>query len=378
MPPDNIQIIPVKTGKTLKEFIKFPYRLYQEDPHWNPPLYLERKEVLHPKKNPYYGHATVQLYLAKKDGKTAGRLSAQIDQEYEKFQGERVGHFGFFESIQDPMVASALFQEAETFFKSHRVSKVLGPYNFSSNEESGLLIDGFDQPLMTMMPYNPPYYADLIEASGYSKTKDLYAWKYEVGEIPQGPLEMAESLRDYPGLTIRNINPKNFAADIHTLMDIYNSAWSENWGFVPVTSEEAKKVAKDLKMILDPKIAFIAELDGEPAAMCVSIPNIYELIRGLKGRLFPAGFLKLWWRIRKKKYRSCRLMMFGIKKEFLGGGLGGLSILLYVHMHRYAQQQAYQYGELSWTLEDNHPVNAGIEFMGGRRYKTYRVYQKNL
>jgi hypothetical protein len=185
MSSDELRIIPVRSRKELKEFVGLPYQLYRNDPHWIAPLFLERWETVHPKKNPYYRHANVQLFLAKKKGRTVGRISAQIDQEYEKFHQERVGQFGFFESENDPLVTEALFQAAENFLKENRATRSLGPFNFSINEELGLLVEGYDEPLMTMMPYNPPFYSSLLEGAGYKKAKDLYAWKYQIGAIPR-------------------------------------------------------------------------------------------------------------------------------------------------------------------------------------------------
>ncbi len=378
MRPTDLEIIPVTTRQDLKSFIKFPYSLYRNDPHWIPSLYWERRETIHPKKNPFYQHAAVQLFLAKRAGRPVGRLSAHIDHEYLKRYGNQVGSFGFFDSENDPKIAQALFHSAEEFFQSHKVSLVRGPFNFSINEECGLLIQGFDQPLMTMMPYNPPYYADLLEGVGYRKAKDLFAWKYEIGKIPEDPEDIANVLSKQPGLIVRKLEKKNLDRDLDTIMEIFNSAWSDNWSFVPLTPAEAKKAAKDLKLFMDPEIAFIAEVDGQPAAMCVSVPNFYEIIRGTGGRMFPFGFLKILWRIKRKKYRSGRLMLFGLKKEYRTGNWSGLSILLYVKIHRYAQQRGYKFAELSWTLEDNIAVNAGIEFMGGKHYKTMRIYEKKL
>jgi hypothetical protein len=339
---------------------------------------LERWSTLHPKKNPYYRHATVQLFLAKRNGRVAGRISAQLDHEYEKFHRERVGHFGFFECENDPQVAQALFNTAEGFLKGHGATRALGPLSFSTNEESGLLIDGYDQPLMIMMPYNPPFYASLIEAAGYKKAKDLYAWHYQVGKIPDAPMQIAEVVARHPGLVVRPLNQNDFEGDLEKIMEIFNSAWAENWGFVPLTQAEIHKAAKDLKLFMDPEIAFLAELNGEPIGMCLSAPNLYELTKGLKGRLFPLGIFRLLWRIKKKKYKNGRLMLLGIKKQYRGSALGALSVLLYVEIHRRGLKQGYDFGELSWTLEDNEKVNQGIEFMGGKRYKTMRIFEKKL
>lgn len=375
---DTLKIIPVRNSRQLKEFIRFPYKLYAQDRHWIPPLFMERKQTLDARKNPYFQHAEVELYLAQREGKTVGRISAQIDFEYEKFHGERVGHFGFFECENDPKVAAALLETAENFVKIRGVQKVLGPFSFSINEESGILIDGFHEPLMFMIPYNPAYYASLLEQQGYEKAKDLYAWRYEAGPVPEAPGQIAEAVSKHPGLTLRPLNKKTFKQDLQKIIDIFNSAWSQNWGFVPLTPAEVDKAAKDLQFFMDPEIAFLAEVDGDPAGMCLTVPNLYEFIHDLKGRLMPFGLVKLLWRIKRRKCKNARLMLLGIKKEYRGSALGALSVLLYVEIHKRGTRQGYDYGELSWTLEDNHKVNAGIEFMGGRRYKTMRVYQKAL
>lgn len=375
---EPIEIIPVQSPRELKQFARLPFELYRNDPHFIRPLLQERLELIHPKKNPYYQHATVRLFLARKNGRNVGRISAQIDQEYEKIYGYRVGHFGFFESENDPAIAHALFERAESFFREHKARRAQGPFSFSINEESGLLIEGFHEPLMTMMPYNPSYYLFLIEGEGYRKAKDLYAWKYQIGEIPLEALEVAEVVSQYPGLVIRNLDEKRFREDLGKIIEIFNSAWSENWGFVPFVPAEIDKAAKDLKMFADPQDVFIAEIDGLPVAMAAAIPNLYEMIQDLNGKLFPFGIFKLLYRIKKKKYRSGRLMLLGIRKEYREGILGGLSILLYSKMHEQARKKGIQWGELSWTLEDNLKVNRGIEFMGGKRYKTYRVYEKEL
>ncbi len=378
MSHDSLEIIPVKSKRDFKKFIKFPYHLYKQDPHWIPPLYLERTEALHPKKNPYYQHALVQLFLAKRNGKTVGRISAQIDFEYEKLYQKRLGQFGFFECENDTTTSHALFQAAEIFFKENGANEFQGPFNFSINEEVGLLVEGFQEPLMLMMPYNPPYYSSLIENEAYKKVKDLYAWKYEIGQISEDASLIANQIRNHPGLSIRNINMKDLNNELRKIIEIFNSAWSENWGFVPFTEAEINKMAQDMKMFADPRGIILIELEGLPIAMSVMLPNLYDMIHDLKGKLFPFGFLKLLWRIKKRKYKSGRLLLLGVKKEFRNTALGALSFLLYTETHQRCKQGGVQWGELSWTLEDNKAVNLGIEFMGGKRYKTYRLYEKKI
>jgi hypothetical protein len=379
MPPAELRVFPVQTKKHFRQFLALPYRLYRGDKNWVPPLYLERREALHPKKNPFYHHAEVQLFLAQRGKEIVGRISAQLDREYEKRYGEKLGQFGFFECENDPEAAQALLNAAESFARNHGASRCMGPFSFSTNEECGLLVSGFESPLMTMMPYNPPFYADLLELCGYQKAKDLFAWHYSTDEIPPEAAKVARDVAQYPGLKLRSIDLKHFERDIQIIFEVYTSAWSENWGFVPLTAEELKKTAKDLKHFIDPDGALIAELEGRPIAICVAVPNLYDLIAGLKGRLFPFGFVRLLWRIKRRKYKSGRLMLLGIAKEQQGSMLGGfLSVLLYVEIQKICRDRGFRWGELSWTLEDNHKINSGIEFMGGKRYKTMRIYEKNL
>jgi hypothetical protein len=378
MPSADLEIIPVTRRRQLKKFILFPHQIYHNDPHWIAPLYIERKQTLDPKKNPFYQHAQVQLFLAIKNGAVVGRISAQIDEDYIKYHGKHVGHFGFFECENNLTTAKALFHAAENFLKTQKAELISGPFNFSINGESGLLVEGFEQPLTLMMPYNPPYYAELISQNGYQKSKDLYAWNYLAGDIPETPMQLAAELAKHPDLVVRPIRLKNLESDLEKIMDIFNSAWAKNWGFTPIRNYEVKQMAKDLKLFIDPSIALIAEVKGEPAAMCLTLPNFYEYIRGFNGKLFPFNFLKLLWRIKKRKCDNARLLLLGIKKEFRQPPFNMLSMLLYTQIHSRGKKNGYNRGELSWTLEDNHSINQGIELMGGKRYKTYRVYEKAL
>jgi hypothetical protein len=375
---EAIAVAPVATRRDLQDFIELPYRLYAGDPHFVPPLRLERREMLSPAKNPFFEHAEVALFLARCQGRVVGRISAQMDREHEKRQRDGAGFFGFFESEPDPEVAGALLDAAEGWLRARGARLSRGPYCFNINGESGLLVEGFDSPPYLMMGHNPSWYPALLEAHGYAKAKDLYAWIYRVGEIPSEIVDIAEKVRAHPGLTIRSADRRALLRDVHIFMEVFNSAWSENWGFVPLTEREIEKMAKDLSLILEPDMALIAELDGRPAAIVLALPNVHEAMRDLGGRLFPFGLFKLYWRMKRRKVRSARLVLLGIRREFRGSAFGGLSILLYVESHRRAKALGMTEGELSWTLEDNDRINRGIELMGGRRYKTYRIYERLL
>ena len=374
----SVVITEVRSRKDLKKFIRFQNEIHASYSNYIPPLFLERLDFLNPKKNPFYHHAEVQLFLATRGQKVVGRISAQINSLYEKQYQEKIGHFGFFESIDDAQVAHALFEASKSFLKSKGCTQIQGPFHFSINQESGLLVEGFDQPMMVGMPFHPPYYARLIEGEKFQKEKDLYAWKYIVGEIPPMVSEITAELSKHPGLNVRSVNPQYLKRDLQIIIDIFNSAWSENWGFIPFTEAEIDKMAHDVKPFFEYEASLIVELDGKPIAMCVALPNFYEYIADLKGKLFPFGWLKLLRRMKRKQYQSARLLLLGVKKDFRKTSLGGLSFLLYSKIQEVALKHKIQWGELSWTLEDNKAVNMGIEFMGAKRYKTYRIYAMKL
>lgn len=374
----RVSVRPVRTRSDLKQFIRLPWDIYQEDPAWVPPLILDRKQTLDRKKNPFFEHAEAEYFLAEKNGRVVGRVSAHIDRLHNETHRDKTGFFGFFESTDDDAVAKALLDASSEWLLQKGMTALRGPCSFSLNE-GGLLIDGFEHPPQILMGHNPSYYPELLERWGLKKIKDLYCWRYDAtSPIPEPAMEIAREVAKYPGLVVRSVNPKKIKEDVKILMEVFNSAWSQNWGFVPLTEKEIQKAAQEFNLILDPEVSFIAEVNGDPAGICVALPNINEAIADLNGRLFPFGIFKLLYRIKTRKIRTGRLMLLGIKKEYRSSILGGLSVLLYTEIHRRGKERGYTSGELSWTLEDNVKVNTGIEFMGAERYKTYRVYEKNM
>lgn len=368
----------VKSAKELKTFLRFPGRIYRNDPHWVPPLEFEKRQLLNRKKNPFFRHGEMELFLALRGGEPVGRISAQIHRGHLERYRDQCGFFGFFESVEDAGVAAALFEAAQTWLASRNIKRMRGPFNLTMyDNETGILIDGFDTPPFLMMGHNPPYYPALLETIGFTKCKDLYAWAYDVSKIPEVGMQLAEATRATPGLTLRSINMKNFEADVRLMMQIYNEAWAENFGFIPAGEEEILYTAKMLKPIVDPEMVFFAYMNGDPAAFSVVLPNVNEAIRDLNGKLLPFGWLKLLWRL-KRGLKSVRLPLMGIRKPYRGTKVGVLSALMNVEMQLRGQRRGYQTGELSWTLEDNEKINMGIELMGGRRYKTYRIYEKEI
>lgn len=340
---------------------------------------MERKQILNRKKNPFFEHAEAEYFIAEQNGEPLGRITAHIDHLHNQTHSETTGFFGFFESTSDPDVAHKLLDVAANWLKDRNMSQVRGPFSFSINEESGVLVKGFKHPPFIMMGHNPSYYPTLLEGWGLSKVKDLYCWRYDSEHpIPDPAIQIADEVRKQPGLVVRTVSPKNLEKDVRVIIDVFNEAWQHNWGFVPLTENEIRKAAKDFQMVLEPKMALIAEVDGKPAAISLALPNLNEAIRDLDGRLFPFGFFKLFYRLKRKKVKAARLISLGIKKEYRKGILGALSVLLYVQMHRHGKELNYGLCELSWTLEDNDKINQGIELMGGEHYKTYRVYEKEI
>ena len=355
-----------------------PWRLYRRNPNWVPPLLRLQHELFSPKHNPFFEHADVQLFLARRDGHVAGRISAQIDHEQNRYHNERTGFFGFFECENDTAVASALLNSAEIWQRDRGMERIRGPLNFSVSGEVGFLVEGFDSPPQILMPYTNAYYLDLVEAASYAKVQDLYAWRWESQPVPEGPARMVRQLRSRPEVRVRIADMKHFDDEVRTILQLYNDEWSENWGFVPATEAEARQMSRDLKFIADPHLVSFVEIDGKAAAFALAVPNLNDAIRDLDGRLFPLGFVKLLWRLKVRRPRNGRLLLLGVRKEFRTRRYAGLAYLLCDEIYRRAGQRGYEWAEFSWTLEDNHLINSLITKVGCRHYKTYRIYEKPL
>ncbi len=374
-----IDVQPVRTTADRNAFIELPWRLYKNDPLWVPPLRFDLKHKLDPKKNPFFLHADAEMFLARRGKDVVGRITAQIDREHLRLHKDDAGFFGFFECEDDPEIAAALLGVAEKWLKARQMKKVRGPFSWNINDEIGLLIEGFDTPPMPFMTHSPPYYMALLDKTGFRKAKDVFAWRYTTGAYSERVRKAHDDFVKLPNVRIRELDPRHFERDVRIVNEIFNDAWRDNWGFVPWTEAEVKKVAKDLKLILDTRIALIAEIDGKPAAVSVAFPNLHEAIQDLDGRIFPFGLVKLIYRIKFKGVKSARLAMLGIRKEFRNvREYAALSLALYAEMTTRGQKAGYEWGELSWTLEENGPVNTGIKLMGGKVYKKYRVYEKEI
>lgn len=376
--PSDVAVTPVQSAADKRAFIQFPYELYKGDVNWVPPLMMERQDFLNPKRNPWFEFGSAELFLARRGGKVVGRIAAVNDPRYNEFHGTRQGGFGMFECIDDAGVARALFDAAAGWCKAQGFTSMMGPVGFSTNYECSVLVDGFDAPPVVMMAYNPRYYPALYEACGMAKAKDLWAWELSSSvPPPEKVARIAEKMRQREGVVVRPVNMKDFAAELQRIKDIYNAAWEKNWGFVPMTEHEFDHMAKEMKQMVVPALLLVAEVEGQPVAFSMTIPDANIALKAANGRLthfgLPVGLAKLVWASRK--IRRLRLITLGIKE---GYRKRGIDAILYLDTLRAAKELGYTGGEISWTLEDNHLVNRAIESMGGRKYKTYRLYEKSL
>lgn len=375
----SIEIRQHTPGKDVEDFIRVPFLIFQNDPNWVPSLDLMVREQLSPKKNAFFEHAEVMLFTAWRDGKLVGRASAQIDQEHLKKWNDGVGFFGFFDTIEDPAVAKALFDAIEAWMRARGIQRLRGPLSLSINEECGTLVDGFDTPPMVMMSHHTKYQGALIEGAGFSKIKDLFCWRYDVSDLPPRAQKAFDEIKGMPEVRLRTIDPKNIEAELRLVLDIQDDAWRDNWGHVSLTPTEGKKAVEALKLVVEQELAIMAEIDGRPAGMCIALPNLNEAIADLNGKLLPFGWAKALYRLKVKKLKTARLCLLGIKKEFrTQRRYGALSLAMVAEIQRRGRAQGVEWGELSWTLEDNVPVNLLIRSMRAKLYKTYRVYEKSL
>lgn len=375
----EVTVLPVASAAELDRFIRVPMRLNAADPNYIAPLMMERREALTPKTNPFFAHAEVQLWLAVREGRDVGRISAQIDALAPGDGGPKAGQFGMIAAEDDPAVFAALFAKAEAWLRERDCARAQGPFNLSINEEVGLLVDGFDTPPMVMMGHDAPYAAARVEALGYRQIKDVHAYFSPLThDVPPKVRKMVD--RGPPrGVTLRMLDMKRYDAEVGVLTQILNDAWSENWGFTPTTEAETAQLAKSLKLVIDPRLVWFAELDGETAGFIVFLPNVNEAIRDLNGRLAPFGWAKLLWRLKVARVKSARVPLMGVRRKFQGGLRGQLlPFLLIDAARREARKLGYDAVEMSWILDDNRPMRSILEAVGSRIYKTYRIYEKSL
>lgn len=372
---NRLEVRPVRSRGELRHFIHLPWRIYANDERWVPPLISDMRTILDRNKHPYHQHSVSEYFLAWRGNEVVGRIAATINHRYDEVHGEGTGFFGFFESMNDPEAARVLLQTAEEWLSQYGAKRVLGPISFSTNEEApiGLLVEGFQHPQVLMTAYNPPWYADLIEGAGYSKEKDLLAFKITGATPPPALARGVERLARRSGISVRTFQVDRFDEELEAIKEIYNRSWEANWGFVPMTDAEFEYLARDFRPVLDPELCIIAEAEGQPVGFSLVLPDYNQVLRHLNGRLLPFGVFKfLWYR---RKIEGIRILTLGLVP---GYRRRGLDAMMYLRIFQAAKMRGYEWAEASWILEDNWDIQRGIERCGGEAYKRHRIYQRAL
>lgn len=362
-------------GESPRPFVDLAWTFNADDPAWVPPLRQQVETLLDRGKHPFHEHADVALFVAERGGRPVGRIAAIVNHRHNDFHDERTGFFGLFECEERAETARALVDAASAWLRERGMERVRGPMNLSTNEECGLLVDGFETPPTIMMTHNPAYYGELLEDAGLAKVKDLLAYRFGSPDVPERLARGAERLAGRAGVTVRTLDMKRFREDVDRIKEVYNSAWERNWGFVPMTDAEFDFMAKELKPVVDPTLCLIVEReDGEPVGFSLALPDLNQALRHLPdGRLLPFGIFKLLWH--RRKVDQVRIITLGFKPEMQGAGLG---LLLYLQTFRNGAARGFRTGEASWVLEDNWKMRQPLEKMGAEVYKTYRIYEKPL
>jgi GNAT superfamily N-acetyltransferase len=371
----EIRVVPVVAKRALRAFIRFPHRLYRDAPNWVPPLDADIKERLDVRRNPFFEHAEREAFLAFRDGEPVGRIVGVVDAHHNAFHGEKVVFFGMYESVDDAAVAKALLDAVAEWGRRRGMNVLRGPVNLSLNDECAFLLDGYDSPPAVMMPYNPRYYHGLMEACGLGKAKDLYAFHMDRGHRiePRVQALLEKMKAAMPDLVVRTFEAGKWKEESEKIKAVYNNGWVKNWGFVPWTEKEMAAIVKKLKQIADFRVVVLAESKGRPVGFAFALPDYNQILIKLNGRLFPFGLFRLL--LGRKKIKGIRILVFGIVPELRNTGL---SYLLYQKLEENAQNAGYEWAETSWQLEDNQAINRFVASIGGRVYKTYRIYEREI
>lgn len=365
----------VASKEEKKTFIEFPYLHYKDDKYWVAPLLSEQKKLLDPKKNPFFNNAEIALFNVSFNDKHAGRIAAIIDHRYNKFHNTKTGFFGFFECINQQSTADLLFKVAEDWLREKGMNTIMGPSNPGMMDELGILVEGFDKYPTILMPYHKDYYDKIIQNAGYKKEMDLLAYLVTQDSVDHDRANRAMDIvkKRLPGIKIRKINLRKIKEEVKIIREIFNSAWSKNWGFIPLSKEEFDNLASDLKSIVDNDFAHIAEIDGDPIAFSIALPDYNQIFRNMNGKLFPTGLFKILWN--RKNINKVRTALMGVIPEYQGRGIDAL-------LHREAINNGLEKGiyssEVGWILENNIQMVRVAEKLGGTIDKRYRVYSKSL
>jgi hypothetical protein len=371
----GIQVIPVRKKAEMKEFVDLPWKIYRGDKNWIPPLRFAVKKLLHPQKHPYWKFSERELFLAKRGGEVVGRIAAIVDHHYNKYCGEKMGIWGFFECLHDPEAFIGLFSEAENWTRNKGMEFIRGPLNPSTNYEIGLLIQGLDTPPSIMMTYNPPYYAELISLCGFRKEKDLFSFLFKKEyDLPDWALPLADRISKKNEIVVRKANRKNLGPDLQLMNRVYQECWGKNWGFVPMSEDELKESAKEMEYILDPDFAFFLCHRDEAVGVFLALPDINPFLRHLNGKLGPSVLIKKYryW----SEINGIRILLFGVKEKYRQMGVPLVALKqLY---EAFQKNKQYTYIEAGWTLEDNQAINGFFQEGGMKPYKRYRIFRKEL
>ncbi len=376
----GVEIRPVRSRRELKRFVQVPFALHRDHPQWVPPLIFERLQFLDRRRNPFFEHAEAEYFIAERDGEPVGRITAQVDRNWDETQGGSDAMFGFFETAEDPEATAALLGAASGWARERGRSRLLGPMDFTTNDEIGILIEGYERRPMILENWHPPYYRELLEAEGCGKAMDLLMWELQFGDLKQGERfdpaihAAAEKALREEGVTIRNMRKREMADEVRRFSAVYNEAWGDNWGFVPATDAEAEFHAKTLKQVIDEDWAYMAEKDGEVIGAALTLPDINQALAKLNGRLLPFGWARFL--LAKRRIDQLRVFALGVKHAYRHTGVA--AGLYLKHLETAARPGTIGGGEMGWILETNGPMNRAMEGMGGRVVKKYRVYEKQL
>jgi GNAT superfamily N-acetyltransferase len=373
----SLVVRPVRGRRDLRKFIDLPYRLHSNSTVWVPPLRLERRLFLSRRLNAFFKHGDAQLFLAERDGVVVGRISAHSDEAFNAYHGNRWGMFGFLELVDDPEVLPALLAAAEGWLRSHGRDRMVGPMDFTMNDESGVLIEGFEREPMIKQPWHPPYYAARCEEAGLEKAVDLLMWELHISDRTKMlPVifKLAEEVGPRHGIHVRKMSRRSLRRDMDRFAEVYNAAWSENWGFVPYSKTDLDQYAQELQLVFDPHWFMVAETaEGETVAVAITVPDVNQVLKRMNGRLLPLG----WWRFlrRRRVIDRVRVGFLGVKPEFQHTGIAAAMFVEHFDM---AIETPQKWGEMGWILETNRNMNRAMEAMGGRVVRRFRVYERQL
>jgi hypothetical protein len=374
----TLEIVEVSGRKDLDTFIRVPWDVYKSDPHWIPPLISERRKALSPG-HPYFQHARWRAWMACRDGKAVGRISAQIDELHLEQHETRSGFFGLIEAPEDDEVFAALLETAENWLREQGMQQVIGPFSLSINQDLGILVEGFDTPPYVMTGHSPAYYGPALERCGYQGVQDLLAYGLDSETLAIPRVMQSLIKRSGDRIKARNLNVRNKEAELESMRDIFNDAWRNNWNFSPFTREEFKVVSKAMLTALPKEFIQIAEVDGQDAAFIVLVPNINEAIADLNGHLYPTGWAKLLWRLKVKFPKSARVVLMGVRQKYQNTRFGpALAYMTIKGVMDAGKARGLERVEMSWILDHNHGVRNIIESVGGEITKRYRMYEKAL